>query len=131
MGSTPSRPLGLTLVAVLVILQGVLAIIAGLNLLGVVSLLALPASGSPGATGAAMLIAGVLNVIVGIGLFTYRFWAYVIAIVVLGMTVFAGMFALVQHGLDSQNLSNLVPALIAAVVAGYLLSDRVRPYFDS
>ena len=130
MGSTAARPLGVTVVALMVIFQGVFSIVIGLSLTEVISLLPVPADGSASATGSAMIIAGILNTVIGLGLFSMRFWAYVIALLFLGLTVLAGFFALIQHGIDSDSLPSLLPAVIAAIVLAYMFSERVRPYYD-
>ena len=131
MGSTAARPLGVTVVALMVIFQGVFSIVIGLNLTGVISLLPVPSGGSASATGSAMIIVGILNTVIGLGLFSKRFWAYVVALGFLGLTVLAGFFALIQHSIDSDSLPSLLPAVIAAIVFAYMFSERVRPYFDA
>ena len=131
MGSTPGRPLGVTLVSLVVMFQGVFAIVVGLNLTGVISLFSVPVVGDASATGAAMIIVGVLGTAIGLGLMTMKFWAYVIALGVLGMTVLAGIFAIIQHGLGTENMPSLVPAVISGVVFAYLFSERVRTYYDA
>jgi len=70
------------------------------------------------------------NILIAMGLYTQRFWAYVLALLVLGFTVFAGVVALIQQGVNAEKGLSLLPALISGVVLGYLLPDRVRPLFD-
>lgn len=74
MSSTRTRPLGVTIIALIVMSQGVFGIIIGLNLTGVLDILAVPDTGSVSSTGAALLIMGVVGTIIGIGLFSLRFW---------------------------------------------------------
>ena len=131
MGSTRGRPLGVTLVALVVIFQGVFAIVVGLNLIRAIELFGLPPTGSADATGGAMILVGILGTAVGLGLLTMRFWAYVVALGVLGMTVLAGIFAIIQHGFATESMPSLVPAVISGVIFAYLFSERVRPYFDA
>jgi cell shape-determining protein MreD len=50
--------------------------------------------------------------------------------IVLGLTVFAGVMALIQFGIGSDNLPSLVPAVISAIVFAYMFSERVRPFYD-
>jgi hypothetical protein len=130
MSVRPARPIGLTIVAVVIILHGIWAFLVGLNLLRTIDILALPGSGDPTATGWAMIVVGVLDIAVGVGLFTLKTWAWGITLLVLGLTVLAGVFALIQHGLGGENLPNLVPAIVAAIVMAYLLSSRVRELFE-
>lgn len=123
-------PFGLTVVIAAITFMGVLSIIVGLNMVRILSLTSLPPQGSSGATGAALLIVGILDLLVAAGIATRRLWAYVLTLIVLGMTVFAGIFALVQHGVNTENAPNLVPAIIASIVVAYLLNERVRPLFE-
>ena len=116
--------------AVVIILHGIWAIVVGLNLVRAIDIVPLPGTGDPAATGWAMVVVGILDIVVGVGLFTLKTWAWGITLLVLGITVLAGIFALIQHGLGSDNLPNLVPAVVAAIVMGYLLSARVRALFE-
>ena len=72
MGSTAARPLGVTVVALMVIFQGVFSIVIGLSLTEVISLLPVPSGASASATGSAMIIVGILNTVIGLGLFSMR-----------------------------------------------------------
>ena len=130
MSVSQGRPLGVTVLSLVVIFQGVFGIVIGLNLMGVLEILDVPSIGSVEATGGALLLMGIVGTIIGLGLFSLKFWAYVIALGVLGMTVLAGIFALIQFGFSSENLPSLVPAVISGVVFAYMFSERVRPYFD-
>jgi len=122
--------MGVTLVSLVMMLLGAWAVVTGLNLIGIIELFGKPGQGAPASTGAAMLMVGVLDIVIGAALMTRRYWAWVIALVFLGLTILAGIFALIQHGLSGENVPSLMPAVAAAVAFAYLLGDAVRPYFD-
>ena len=90
MSQAPTRPFGLTLIVAVIKLQGMLAIIIGLNFIRVVELTALPVEWATNATGAAILIVGI-----------------------------AGIFALIQNGVNSENGPSLIPAVVSGVRAGH------------
>jgi hypothetical protein len=125
-----ARPLGITILSLIVMVQGVFGIVIGLNLMGVLNILDTPSIGAVEATGGAILIFGIVGVVMGIGLMSMKFWAYVIALGVLGLTVLSGALALIQFGFGSENLPSLVPAVISGILFAYMFSERVRPFYD-
>ena len=104
----PSRPIGVTLLAVLTILLGVL--IVGLGLLFIVAPLILVGVGLPlsfglaaGVIGAIVLVFGLVWIGVGVGLLHLRGWASWLAVIVMVLSI-VGSFA--------SPLTAAVPALI-------------------
>ena len=104
----PSRPIGVTLLAVLTILLGVL--IVGLGLLFIVAPLILVGVGLPfafglaaGVIGAIVLVFGLIWIGVGVGLLHLRGWAWWLAVIVMVLSI-VGSFA--------SPLTAVIPALI-------------------
>src|SRR5206468_1058983 len=102
------RPIGVTLLAVLTILLGVL--IVGLGLLFIVAPLILAGVGLPlafglaaGVIGAIVLVFGLLWIGVGVGLVHLRGWAWWLAVIVMVLSI-VGSFA--------SPLTAVIPALI-------------------
>ena len=114
-----SRPLGITIIAIILGIQGVLSIIAGILLL----------AGSGGAYAVPAIIAlvlGVLYLIVAWGLWTLQPWAFWATVVLEVITLINGIIALTQHSVGS-GLLNIVLSLIILI---YLFADRnVRAAF--
>ncbi len=89
---TPSRPIGVTILAVLTILGGVLLLLLGIVVIAFSSLLVgvgLPLGfGLTGTIlGAIVLIFGVVWIAVGSGLLNLRSWAWWLAIIVMVLSV--------------------------------------------
>src|SRR2546425_2166518 len=104
----PSRPIGVTLLAVLTILLGVL--IVGLGLLFIVAPLILVGVGLPlafglaaGVIGAIVLVFGLIWIGVGVGLLHLRGWAWWLAVIVMVLSI-VGSFA--------SPITAVIPALI-------------------
>ncbi len=127
--SMSSRPLGITIIAAVVIFNGLLAILAGVNLLGWIDLLELPVDGDPQLTGWAQLIAGVILVAVGFGLLSLRVWAWWLSMLAQGLAAVTGLVAIVTHGLTGVATVSAVSTLISVGVVIYLALNRDA--FDS
>ena len=89
---TPSRPIGVTILAVLTILGGVLLLLLGIVVIAFSSLLVgvgLPLGfGLTGSIlGALVLIFGIVWIAVGSGLLNLRSWAWWLAIIVMVLSV--------------------------------------------
>src|SRR2546425_7329408 len=104
----PSRPIGVTLLAVLTILLGVL--IVGLGLLFIVAPLILVGVGLPlafglaaGVIGAIVLVFGLIWIGVGVGLLHLRGWAWWLAVIVVVLSIVGSV---------ASPLTAVIPALI-------------------
>ena len=89
---TPSRPIGVTILAVLTILGGVLLLLLGIVVIAFSSLLlgvGLPLGfGLTGSIlGALVLVFGIVWIAVGSGLLNLRSWAWWLAIIVMVLSV--------------------------------------------
>src|SRR5262245_61360082 len=93
-----NRPLGVTILAVLAFINGVLSILGGLFLSGMAG--AATAQGSAGAGSAVMavgivsIVLGVLYLICGFGLWTLKPWAWTLAIVVNILALLAAAYSI-------------------------------------
>ena len=109
------RPLGVSLLALLLFLIG------GIWLL---SALALPLLGVPPAPWYIYLAAGAYFLIVGWGVWGVRRWAYITALLMCAVLLF---YQLQTAIVLQQNV--LVPFLVLLAILGYLLQPRVRAVF--
>jgi hypothetical protein len=109
------RPLGVAILAILVVLGGVLLVLAGaavLFLSGAAALADLGVLGLAGAVlGGALLIFGLIWLAVGFGLWNLRSWAWWLAVIVMVLSIIGGIGAPVTI---------VIPALILV----YLLVVR-------
>src|SRR2546425_5818390 len=111
-----SRPLGITIIAIIMAIYGILGIIAGIGLL------------SAGATalGVSSLILGVLQLILAWGLWTLQRWAFWATVILQVLALINGIFTLTQ----GNAASGIVAIVIALIVLIYLFADRnVRAAF--
>lgn len=103
-----SRPLGITIIAIVVGIQGIFTIIAGLQFLGTIT-----------------IVLGVLTVLLAWGLWTLQSWAFWTAVVLEVIDIVNDLFAL------RQGASGVIPSLIfSGLILIYLLRDEnVRAAF--
>ena len=113
----PRRPIGIAILAILVVLFGILLVLGGVVILlfsGVVALAGLGVFGLAGAVlGGALLIFGIIWLAVGFGLWNLRSWAWWLAVIVMVLSIIGGISA---------------PAtiVIPAIILIYLLVVRNR-----
>ena len=93
----PSRPIGVAILAILVILIGVLFLVGALAILflsGFVALAGfLPFGALGGIVGIILLIVALLWIAVGLGLWHLRSWAWRLAIIVMVLSIIGGIAA--------------------------------------
>lgn len=117
---TTIRPLGITIIAIIMGIQGILGIIAG------ITLLIGSASGGLFAAGIITLVLGVLYLILAWGLWTLQTWAFWATVILEVIALLDGIFALGQSGF----FSGIVNVVLALIILIYLFADRnVRAAF--
>ena len=113
---TRARPLGISIIAVIMAIQGILGILGGILLL---------AGGVP-ALGIITLILGVLYLVLAWGLWTLKPWAFWGTVILEVLTLINGIFGL---GLGRQT-NGILSIIFAVVVLIYMFADRnVRQAF--
>ncbi len=123
MEEKPTRPFGVTVLAVLNLIGGLLAVIGGLGLL------LLSAIGAPipmlglilfpiAIIGLAGLVVGILQLVVAYGLWTGRMWAWRFA------------FLLAILNIISIIWRNLIGLIIGIIVIYYLTGPYVKKFFN-
>jgi uncharacterized membrane protein (DUF2068 family) len=114
------RPLGITIIAIIVAIYGILSIIGGIALLGA----------SPTAAIIAIII-GVLQLILAWGLWTLQRWAFWATVIIEVLAVINGILALVGHSTVGP-APGIIGIIIALIVLIYLFADRnVRAAFGT
>ena len=133
MQQTAQRPMGVTILAVLAIIGGLLALLAACGLIGLGSFAAASGVTGVGLVGGGAIILGILFLVVavgelgfGIGAFTRQPWAWTA-----GVASQAGVIVinLLQIVLGGFSISPLISILIAAAIIYYLFTPEIKTYF--
>lgn len=134
-------PRGVKILAGVYIVLAVLSILWSLLVFGVGGLAVMTASvfgSDPGSSfGSARVVAGLsgiviagLQLVVGIGLLTLKRWAWLLAVVVAGLTLAEGIIGMFGGGLLAFCCGGLGIAIPAGIVV-YLFQGRVRKAFGA
>jgi len=130
MGAT-SRPLGITLLAVLHILQAILLFLGGVALIALGAFIRRGLFGPPRLLHGVVSLIGIVAVVIGLlylglawGLWTGKGWAWILSLVlaVLGLIVY--LIALVRG-----RLVTIVLLILDAIIVYYLFRPNVRAFF--
>lgn len=125
-----SRPMGVTVLAVLALIAAIPALVGGLALVGVATFgEAIPVPDAfMYAVGAGTLLYAGLSFVLAYGFWTTRSWAWVagIALQVLGIVT-----AVLQYANGERYLASMIAGLVLpAVILVYLLQPRVKAAFS-
>lgn len=127
-----TRPVGVTIIAILAILVGVGYFLGGLALFGVgasmLSGLNLGVlAGSVGLTvGVAMLVMAALDITFGVGALMLRPWAWMLGVVLFSISLLVNLYWLLTTPFT---FTVLLMTLIAAAILGYMYTGTVRTAF--
>ncbi len=127
----PPRPLGVTLIAILAILGGILGLLAGLLITGVSALFA-SAFGAAGGVlaGLGVVVGGVFIVVsliwlaAGFGLLNGKGWAWTLEMLV-NVLLLSGAIAFAALG----NYSSITGIVLPGLMIWYLTRTRVKAFF--
>ena len=119
MSETQTRPLGLTIIAILSIFLGLIGVLGGA--LGVVS-----SDTGELAVSFQSLIIGLISLPVGYGLLKGKRWAWTLAIGIILLSVILSIVVFVSG--DSDASSVLVGILITALIVGYLMKPSIKEF---
>ena len=112
-----SRPIGITIIAIIVAILGILSIIGGILLLG-----------SSVTAGVIDIILGILQLILAWGLWTLQRWAFWATVILEVLTIIDGIFAWTTGSAGP----GIVAIIIAIIILIYLFADRnVRAAFHT
>ncbi|MDA4125793.1 MAG: hypothetical protein OK452_01115 [Thaumarchaeota archaeon] len=126
----PSRPTGVTILAILDFVGGVLAFFVGLFVvaLGGSGLLSQFGygfvSGFVVVAGVAVIIIGLLGLLLGWGMWTGKEWAWILAIVLYALGALSSLLSLAGGSLGS-----IVSLVIYGLLLWYLWKPHVKAYF--
>jgi len=139
-----NRPLGVTIIAILIIIGGIALLIGGLlfiafagilsstenssnNSIGIASLISIPLSFG-------MVILGIIYLVVSYGLLKRKKWAWIITVIVtiIGLIiqiVSAIVTWLVSSSIEAALASHIIGIIVSGVIIFYLYRPNVRAYF--
>lgn len=140
MSKTALRPAGVTIIAILNIISGIVMLLGGLGLAVASSILPtmttldpnasgqMALAGLLGAGGAAiggvMIILGIISFIVAWGLLKGKGWAWTVTIILSLVSIVMGVISLVAG-----NFGSIVNIIIGGIVIYYLYRPHVKAYF--
>jgi hypothetical protein len=124
------RPLGITVIAIVLAVSGVFQALVGAEALGWTNFGLGAAVDAAGMSGWASVLTGVLTILVAGGLFTLAGWAWLLAVVVLGIRIVVDLWAVITHGMGSAiGPAAIVNAVISAVILWYFMRPGVKAAF--
>lgn len=124
------RPLGVTVIAIVLAVSGVFQLLVGSEGLGWTNLGLGAVAAAAEVSGWASVISGVATIVVAGGLFTLAGWAWLLAVIVLGLRIVVDLAATLTHGLGSPiGSAALVNALVSAVILWYFMRPGVKASF--
>jgi hypothetical protein len=125
-----NRPIGVIVVAILLMFTGVVKIGIGLDAAGITSFGFGEVATNAGLTASVAIIAGLLTLIAAFGLFTFAGWAWYLAIIVLIFRVTADVFALISYSATSVAGGASIGDLVFSVlVLWYFYRPNVKAAF--
>ncbi len=113
------RPIGITIIAILMIISGILFIIGGIGLtaLGVVSLVFL-------AGGIGSILLGIASLVVAWGLLKGAGWAWIVTLILTIISIIVNVASLAGG-----NTANIIGIIINGIIIYYLYRPNVKSYF--
>ncbi len=128
-GAGAARPTGVTILAALAFIGGILGILGSLAVIAggaIVSVVSGPLAGLLFLTGLATLALSVVDLILGYGAWTLKTWAWQLGFILMALNVLVALLTLLSGGGVFNLIVNVV---IAGVIAYYLDTAEVRRAF--
>lgn len=133
-----SRPVGVTIIGVLMAIAGIVMIIAGISAMALAPLIPMATEsqdlamgisstmlgGIAIASGAIMLAIGIASLVIAYGLFKGRPWAWTAAVVLSIIGIVMSVVSIVTG-----NFGSIVSLIINGVIIYYLYRPHVKAYF--
>ncbi len=119
-----SRPFGVTIIAILIIIAGVVSLLIGIGSVAIGPLIGLVFV----VTGAISLALGVAYLVMAFGLWKGKGWAWTISTIVLFIGIVIDMISLPRRS-AGDIVSSIVSIAINAVILYYLFRPHVKAYF--
>jgi hypothetical protein len=134
------RPTGVTIIAILNIISGIIMLIGGLGLAAIGSILPAMTTFDPNASGqmavagllgvggvavgGILIILGIISFIVAWGLLKGRGWAWTVTVILSVISIVIGIISIVGG-----NFGSIINIIIAGIIIYYLYRPHVKAYF--
>jgi ABC-type branched-subunit amino acid transport system permease subunit len=129
--ATAPRPLGITLLAILHVLQAVILFFGGIALIALGAFLRRGFFGLPRFLHGAVSLIGAVVIVVGLlylglawGLWTGKGWAWVLSLILAVLGIIVSLISLVRGGFGT-----LIVLILDAIIVFYLFRPNVRTFF--
>ena len=127
------RPIGITIISVLMIIGGIILIFTGITPLFIGPLISLDSSNySTSALGSLITIGGLVLVALGIaslivswGLLKGKGWARTITLIISIIAIIIAIISLAS----SQDLTHIISIIIYGIIIYYMFTDKVKLFF--
>ncbi len=125
-----NRPLGITIIAVVLSISGILNVVGGLVGMDILSIdLGEQAAGAE-AAGLGAVIGGIITLVVAYGLFATAGWAWLLTVVVMGVRIVLDLWVIVATGLGSALAwAAVVNIIVSGIILWYFFRPNVRAAF--
>lgn len=141
--SNTNRPVGITIIAILIIIGGIALLVGGLGFVALGGILSEISSNSsidiaslsslP--LGIGVVIMGLIYLAVSYGLLKGKGWSRIITIIVTIIGMIIQIVSAIISGLVSSSITAIVPNIIGIIISGiiifYLYRPNVKAYFRS
>jgi hypothetical protein len=129
---TQSRPTGITIIAILMIIGGLILLFTGITPLFFGPLISIDSDGSTNALGFIIIIGGLTLVGLGIasfivswGLLKGKGWARTITLII---SIIAIIFAIISLA-SSRDLIHIISVIIYGIIIYYMFTKKVKLFF--
>lgn len=124
------RPLGITIIAIVLAVSGVFQVLVGTEALGFTKLGLSTLAEASQISGWTAVVSGVLSIIVAGGMFTLAGWAWLLAVAVLVIRVVVDLLAVVTHGPSSTlGIAAITNIVISGIILWYFMRANVKRAF--
>lgn len=125
-----NRPLGITVIAIVLLISGIGSLLTGLVGLDLVKVDMGTLGQEAQVVGAGSILSGVLTLIVSYGMFATKGWAWLLTVIVMILRIVSDVTAILSHGLgNALGGAALVGIVITAIVLWYCNKPNVRAAF--
>lgn len=117
------RPLGITIIGALWIIRGLLALVAGL---GVATVGTLVAGGIGLVIGLLMILLGLIDLALGVGCMKAWPWVWTVGVIVAILNVISGIMEIASTG-----IRGALAIIIPVIILYYLMQPQVKAWFGT